>query len=482
MNNLSLARTAIDKGQVYGLILAGGQATRLRNISNANQNQTACFKSNVPVLTGSAIDYSVRAYEQMGLRNIVVLTTAAQASQIEQQVYRPKDPSQKVKMWIDSRSIGTARAVDSFIRHIAVKQGEALMDNLTFMVMGSDNPNNVGSDDPDQHELIKLLNWQLEQSTAATLGVTRIGMHSNEWNERTFATVVPDGLNYHSMDTFPSEYEEMLDRYYSEHVGRTRQIAGFIEQDEQKERDRRYTNFLSTGYYAVNGAFWMDTISPNLKHNFSDFGFHIFPAMASFDLFPDPTAPIQFQKVREAMRTYRFNAYFIPEHREKEPIYWCDVGTPLLLLLANMRGLMGEFGKLPHFGKVWKEEPWGMVGEDTEIDIQARIKPPLQLDSPFQPIGNIIGRNCRIGRFVHLKHCVIGDNVIIDEKVRLENVVVFPGTPLQPTFISKLELRNGIVAGGSIPGSRIIRPVTAEGAILFRSPDGDLVISRISKD
>ncbi len=484
MNNISLARTAIAKGQVYGLILAGGNAKRLEGIADADLNATACCKPNVLVLTGSAIDYSVRAYEQMGLRDIFVLTTPQQASQIEQQIYRPKNPDQKVKMWIESRPMGTARSVNDFIKSVAFKLGhnESHLENLTFMIMGSDNPNNAGSDDPEQHTLMRMLDNHLQSDAGGTVGITRIGMHSNEWEERSFATVVPDGLDYKARDISPSEYEEMLDRYYLENIGQVKQITGFCEQSEQKERDERITNFISTGFYAINGAFWIDNISPHIKHNFSDFGFHIFPAMASFSTVYDSAHNIPFQKIKAAMRSSRFNAYFLPEERNGLPVFWCDVGTPLLLYLANMRGLMGEFGEPMDFGKVWTKQPWGLVGQDTEIDDQARIKMPQESDTKFDPIGTIIGRNCRIKRFVHLKNCVVGDNVTLEEKVHLENVVVLPGSPQKPTFISKLKLRNGIIAGGSIPGKVIESTIDAAGAILFRSPSGDLIISKLSKD
>jgi len=474
MTQMTPAKNAIERGKVYGVILAGGLGSRLNGITNSTKNAAARPKACALVLTGLGMDYSTLAFERLGLKQVFISTNASYTSQIQDQMYKPKDL--KITMWPENTQLGTARAIDFFLKSLSKKMG-AKINDCTVLVQACDTPHNL--------DLMPMLESHLGNQGSITIGVTSRSKYllEKESKQRTFATVVTEGFDFTSKKQVGSEYEEMLDAYYGRNIGCSKPISYFCE-----ESDRDDSPFISTHIYAINVEFWMDVISKNIRSDFSDFGFHIFPAMASLSL-PQEFRSRQIDDIKKAMQGHKFEAYFFPQ----QGAFWCDVGTPYLLWMANKLGLSGEFSIPESFGKLWKQEPWGLLGvnpetgEPSKIDLQARIKEPIKTqEKDKKAIGNIIGQGCDIGKYAHINNSVIGDHTIIDEKVHLDSVLVLPGTPEKPNYIAKADLTNSIVAGGSIPGKRILKPISASGAIIYRgideeSKEDELIIGKLRK-
>ncbi|PWT95645.1 MAG: mannose-1-phosphate guanylyltransferase [Candidatus Melainabacteria bacterium] len=92
--------------------------------------------------------------------------------------------------------------------------------------------------------------------------------------------------------------------------------------------------------------------------------------------------------------------------------YWCDVGSLQVYRQANRDVLDGKV-KLDIDAPQIQPGIW--VGEGTQIDASVKMKAPI-----------LIGRNCRIGRDSEIdSHTIIGDNVLIQEKVSLKRPVIW---------------------------------------------------------
>ncbi|MDB9527778.1 mannose-1-phosphate guanyltransferase [Oscillatoria sp. CS-180] len=95
--------------------------------------------------------------------------------------------------------------------------------------------------------------------------------------------------------------------------------------------------------------------------------------------------------------------------------YWCDVGHLDAYREAQYDALDSRVHMTLGY---YKEESSGLwVGQNTEIDPTARIKPPV-----------MIGNNCRIGARVKIRPgTIIGDNVTIGNDAQLERAIVWNG-------------------------------------------------------
>lgn len=92
--------------------------------------------------------------------------------------------------------------------------------------------------------------------------------------------------------------------------------------------------------------------------------------------------------------------------------YWCDIGNLAMYRQAHLDILNHEV-KLPIDVPQIREGVW--VGEGSEIDASVKIEPPV-----------LIGKNCRIGRDSEVdQYTVIGDNVVVQEKVSLKRPVIW---------------------------------------------------------
>ncbi|MCS6776119.1 MAG: NDP-sugar synthase [Chloroherpetonaceae bacterium] len=115
--------------------------------------------------------------------------------------------------------------------------------------------------------------------------------------------------------------------------------------------------------------------------------------------------------------------------------FWMDVGRAEQLLLATQAVLMGQ---------VRTAVPGLSVGEGTTI-------------APSTWINGLtaIGRHCRIGEDSRLENCIIMDNVLIGNRVRLTGVIVD----------SEAVIEDEVVVAGRGAGAT---PVIAGGSVLGR--------------
>jgi len=460
------SRYLIGGRPVIGVILAGGAGKRLNGISDPAKNGSARPKPLVDVLTGRAIDYSIDAFSRLGLKQVIISANSSSESQIMNCLSsESREPIIELASWSESHPLGTARAFD-FVVQSVLKKLDSNGENITFLVQGADTPHNL--------DLRPLLNDHLENVNDVTVGVVRRLPHQleREAGHRTFATVVTDGFAFSGPEN-SAEDRERLDSFYQSQIGKSKPITYFSEQTEGNLYD---SAFISTFTFAVNAEFWRTIISPLIKPDNSDFGFDIFPAMASLEN-PDGILNKQSQEIARAMRGRNFNAYFFPQDR-----FWCDVGTPYLLWQANMQGLKGRIGDLSRFGKTWQETALGLIGADTRIDestLRKAKKASKKSPGPTQLPRNIIGCDCSINRNVFMRNSVIGDHVQINGGVKLDGVVVLSCTPEYPTIISQADLKDSIVAGGSIPGKQITGTLIANGAVVYRGPGGELIVAKM---
>ncbi len=119
--------------------------------------------------------------------------------------------------------------------------------------------------------------------------------------------------------------------------------------------------------------------------------------------------------------------------------FWMDVGRAEQLIVATQAILSGQ---------IKASTPGQAVGPGTTI-------------APSTWINGLtsIGRNCRIGGGSRLENCIIMDNVVIGEHVRLLNVIVDEGARIQDEVL--IEGRGAtvpVVAAGSTlsKGTRLI--------------------------
>lgn len=92
--------------------------------------------------------------------------------------------------------------------------------------------------------------------------------------------------------------------------------------------------------------------------------------------------------------------------------YWCDIGNLQMYRQAHQDLLEGHI-KLNFDCPQIQDRVW--VGEGTEIDATVKLEPPI-----------LIGKNCRIGRDTQIDaFSVIGDNVLVQEKVSMKRPVIW---------------------------------------------------------
>jgi mannose-1-phosphate guanylyltransferase/phosphomannomutase len=95
--------------------------------------------------------------------------------------------------------------------------------------------------------------------------------------------------------------------------------------------------------------------------------------------------------------------------------YWCDVGNLQVYRQASrdvLDGLVNINIDLPQI------QPGIWVGEGTQIDSTVKLEGPT-----------MIGKNCRIGRETVIEsHTTIGDNVLIQEQVKMKRPIVWSNT------------------------------------------------------
>ena len=95
--------------------------------------------------------------------------------------------------------------------------------------------------------------------------------------------------------------------------------------------------------------------------------------------------------------------------------YWCDIGNLQVYRQAHLdvldKRVKLDIG-LPQI------EPGIYVGEGTQINASVKLEPPV-----------LIGRNCRIANDAHIApHTVIGDHVVVQEKVSLKQPIIWSNT------------------------------------------------------
>lgn len=92
--------------------------------------------------------------------------------------------------------------------------------------------------------------------------------------------------------------------------------------------------------------------------------------------------------------------------------YWCDIGNLQVYRQAHQDVLDGKVNIVNPLPQI---QPGIWVGEGTQIDSTVKLVPPV-----------VIGKNCRIGRDTEIDaYTVIGDNVVIQEKVSLKRPVIW---------------------------------------------------------
>ncbi|KGF73649.1 mannose-1-phosphate guanylyltransferase [Neosynechococcus sphagnicola sy1] len=126
--------------------------------------------------------------------------------------------------------------------------------------------------------------------------------------------------------------------------------------------------------------------------------------------------------------------------------YWCDIGHLDVYREAQYDGLMRRVT----LDYAYKEQSPGLwVGQNTYIDLTARIEPPV-----------LIGDNCRIGPRVQIESgTVIGDNVTIGADADLKRPIIWNGAIIG----EEVHLRACVIGRGA----RVDRRVhVLEGAVV----------------
>ena len=92
--------------------------------------------------------------------------------------------------------------------------------------------------------------------------------------------------------------------------------------------------------------------------------------------------------------------------------YWCDIGNLQIYRQAHKDVLDGKVKVKIDLPQI---QPGIWVGEGTQIDASVNLQAPT-----------LIGRNCRIGRGTIIEpYSVIGDNVLVQEKVLLRRPIIW---------------------------------------------------------
>jgi len=141
--------------------------------------------------------------------------------------------------------------------------------------------------------------------------------------------------------------------------------------------------------------------------------------------------------------------------------YWCDVGSLSVYRQANYDLLDGKINIDVDAPQI---QPRIWVKEGTQIDASANLQAPI-----------LIGKNCRIGAKTIIEpYTIIGDNVLVQEKVTLKRPVIWPNVYIgkQSTLCACVVCNNATIHNSvEILEGAIIGTNTAVGQEAKISPD-----------
>jgi len=356
------------KKQMIAMLLAGGQGSRLGVLTTNKAKPAVAFGGKYRI-----IDFPMSNCINSGVDTVGVLTQ-----------YQPLVLNQHIGIGIpwdlDRRNGG----VTSLAPHVKGDTGEwysgtanAIYQNMQYIE--SFNPEYIlilSGDHIYKMDYSKMLDFHKKKDCAATIAVLEVSLE--------------EASRFGIMNTKEND-----------------QIYEFEEKPENPK-----SNLASMGIYIFTWSKLRDTlVESNKLHEDSDFGKHIIPAMLEKEL---------------TMYAYRFNDY------------WKDVGTIESYWSANMEliktlpdfNLYGDFFKIytdayhqsPQYTGANSEVKTSLLSEGCEIYgtvINSVLSAAVVIEEGAFVRDSIIMKECKIGKNTVIERCIIDENSIIGENVKM---------------------------------------------------------------
>jgi len=178
---------------------------------------------------------------------------------------------------------------------------------------------------------------------------------------------------------------------------------GFITEFQEKPTIlEAKSNYINTGIYIFNYKIF-DYIPENA---FYDFAKNVFPELLA--------------------KGIKINTFIVSE-------YWSDIGT-IDQYIQSTKDLFNNLLEINHSGIVKTAQGSYIIGKS-------------DIASGVNFIGfNTVGENCKIGKNVTLENCIIWDDVIIKDNLKLQNCVIASNSEININLTQKIIGPNQIIS------------------------------------